>query len=257
MQPFHPVFHLYLYNIDQMNREKNSILNQLFWLKIYAFSSTIIMVGFIIMSYTTPAQEIIRTKGIVIIDEQGRDRILIGSPIPESKHRVRTDFEKVKEKWSGNMGGDSYMENYKSNLYHSAEGILFLNEEGYDKLILGEKTPDPNTGKRMVDAAGFTFNDDRGFERGGLGISKTEAGDHRVVFGMDDPKVGEALHLFVLEDGTKGLQVVSEEGRLLLGSSPENGTFFNNQEKFFGIKAEDKEGKILWEENLFIKRRPN
>jgi len=29
--------------------------------------------------------------------------------------------------------------------------------------------------------------------------------------------------------------------------------FFNNKEKFFGIKAEDKEGKVLSEENAFVK----
>lgn len=60
------------------------------------------------------------------------------------------------------------MDNYNNNLYHGVKGIPFLNEEGFDKLILGEKRPYPNTGKRIVDAAGFTFNDDRGFERGGL-----------------------------------------------------------------------------------------
>lgn len=238
-----------------MNSSETSILKQLYWLKVYAIGSTLLMTGILALAFTNHTPDVIRTQGIVITDEQGRDRILIGAPIPASRQRVRTDLEKVKEVWAARMGGDSYMENYTANLYHGVEGILFLNEEGFDKLILGEKMPDPNTGKRLVDAAGFTFNDDRGFERGGLGVSRTEKGEFRVVFGMDDPKVGEALHLFVLEDGTKGLQIASEEGRLLLGSSPENGQFFNNREGFLGLKIEGTDGKIYLEENALTKKR--
>jgi hypothetical protein len=40
--------------------------------------------------------EIIKTKGIVIVDENGKYRILIGVPIPPSKDRVRTDTAKVR-----------------------------------------------------------------------------------------------------------------------------------------------------------------
>jgi hypothetical protein len=240
-----------------MDPVQTSILKQLNWLKLYAIGSTLVMAAILTLSFTDKTPDVIRTQGLVITDEEGRERILIGAPVPPSKQRVRTDLDKVMQEWAAKMGGERYMENYTQNLYHGVEGILFLNDEGYDKLLLGEKMPDPNTGKRLVDAAGFTFNDDRGFERGGLGISKTETGEYRIVFGMDDPKVGEALHLFVLEDGTKGLQIASEEGRLLLGSSPENGAFFNNQEKFFGIKAEDNWGKVLWEENVLIKTRPS
>jgi len=236
-----------------MDQEKTSILKQLYWLKVYAIGSAISMVAILTLSFSNNTPDVIRTQGLVITDELGRDRILIGAPIPPSKQRVRTNIKKVQEVWASRMGGESYMQDYTQNLYHGVEGILFLNEDGYDKLILGEKMPDPNTGKRLVDAAGFTFNDDRGFERGGLGVSKTEDGNYRVIFGMDDPKVGEALHLFVLEDGTMGLQIASEEGRLLLGRSPENGGFFNNQEKFFGIKIEGTDGKVLWEENVFRK----
>lgn len=232
-----------------MDQVQLSVLKQLYWLKVYAIGSTIVMAAILTLGLTHKTPDVIRTQGLVITDAQGRDRILIGAPIPSSKQRVRTDLEKVKKEWAANMGGESYMDNYNKNLYHGVEGILFLNEEGFDKLILGEKMPDPNTGKRIVDAAGFTFNDDRGFERGGLGVSKTEEGEYRVVFGMDDPKVGEALHLFVLEDGTKGLQIASEDGRLLLGRSPQNGGFFNNREKFLGIKIEGTDGTLLWEKN--------
>ena len=35
---------------------------------------------------------VIRTRGIVIVDEKGRERILIGAPIPAARNRVRTDL---------------------------------------------------------------------------------------------------------------------------------------------------------------------
>lgn len=38
---------------------------------------------------------VIRAKGIVIVDEKGKDRILIRAPIPYSKDRVRTNMDKV------------------------------------------------------------------------------------------------------------------------------------------------------------------
>lgn len=36
--------------------------------------------------------KIIKTRGIIIVDEQGRERILLGAPVPTAKNRVRTDL---------------------------------------------------------------------------------------------------------------------------------------------------------------------
>jgi hypothetical protein len=239
-----------------------SLQRQLTILKIYTALSilailTLAALGFATRNSPSPAAEpphILRARGIIIEDDQGRDRILIGVPIPHSPHRLRTDEARVRETWAKRLGGDEYIESWKK-LEHTAHGIVFLNEEGYDKLILAEKTPDPNTGKRFVDAAGFTFNDDQGFERGGLGVSRTADGGYRVVLGMDD-KVGEAVHLFTLEDGTKGLQMVYEGGRILIGRAPLGSAgsgIFDTKEEFAGIRILDSEGKPLFEHNVLNK----
>lgn len=199
--------------------------------------------------------EVIRVRGIVVEDEAGRDRILIGVPVPESTDRFRTDAARVREGWAPRLGGEKYMESYAA-LDHSAGGIVFLNEQGYDKLVFGEKMPDPNTGKRLVQAAGLTFNDDEGFERGGLGVSSVPEGGTRVVLGMDDPSVGEAMHLFVLEDGTKGMQIAYEGGRILLGRSHAGGWAFGTPEEFSGIRIVDDEGVVLWEHNALRAAEP-
>lgn len=39
--------------------------------------------------------KIIRARGLVIVDDKGRERILLGAPIPQAKNRVRTDSARV------------------------------------------------------------------------------------------------------------------------------------------------------------------
>jgi hypothetical protein len=192
---------------------------------------------------------IIRAKGIVIEDSLGRDRILIGSPIPYSKDRVRTDTTLVRKYWAKNFGNpDQYMKWYK-DYYNGAEGIVIMNEKGFDRLQLGDKLSDPNTGKRMFEPAGLLWNDREGWERGGAGVNTADDGKSRSVIGLDDEN-GEAVHLVALEDGTKGLMIAGNNGHILIGMSKENGSFFQNKEAFSGIKFFDSNGKLLWEQAL-------
>lgn len=219
-------------------------------LRLLAISSTIglIALASAVLALQIQGRTLVRTRGIVVEDETGRDRLLIGYPIPQSRDRVRTNLARVESTWAPRMGGAKFMEAYRG-YDNSASGLVFLNEQGFDKLVLGEKIPDSNTGKRLVDSAGFAFNDDEGYERGGLGVSKTPEGKFRVVMGMDDPTVGEALHLFVLEDGSKGLRIASEDGLLLLGRAAAGNEIFQNPEPFVGLLVKDAEGKLMLEQN--------
>jgi len=195
---------------------------------------------------------LLRTRGIVVEDEAGRDRILIGAPIPSSKDRVRDDVAKAEAAWGKRLGEATFRESFEK-LAHGASGIVFLNEQGFDRLVVGDEMPDPNTGKRIVDPTGMTWNNDEGYELGGIGCSKTAEGKYRVVMGMDDPTVGEALHLFVLEDGTKGLRIASEDSLLLLGRARANNEIFGNTAEFAGLMIKDTNGEILLEQNALTK----
>ena len=84
---------------------------------------------------------------------------------------------------------------------------------------------------------------------GGAGVNTTEEGKSRGVKGLDDSE-GEALHLVVLEDVTKGLIIGGENGRLMIGMSNKNGEWFQNSEKFVGIKYFDNRGKLIWEQQM-------
>lgn len=236
-----------------MESELARLKFQLHCLQAYAAFSSLLLVYLLVRVRAARSQGVLRARGLVIEDAQGRDRILLGAPIPESRHRLRTDLERVRQHWASRLGGEKYMEDY-ATYNHDVSGVVFLNEQGYDKLILGEKTPDPNTGKRLVEAAGLTLNDDEGFERGGLGISRTEGGEYRVTLGMDDPKLGEAVHLFVLEDGTKGLRIAYEDGQLLLGRLKPDNEIFARAEEFSGVRMVDPDGKVLWEHNVLPRK---
>jgi hypothetical protein len=93
------------------------------------------------------------------------------------------------------------------------------------------------------------FNDKEGWERGGLGVNTTKEGESRAAFGLDDDN-GEAVHLVALEDGTKGLMIGGENGRLLIGMSKKNRPWFQTKKAFTGIKYFSNEGKLLWEQDM-------
>lgn len=95
------------------------------------------------------ANEILRARGLVIEDSAGRARVILGAPFPDVKERLRQDVR--------------------------TEAMVFLDEQGHDRLTLGEQTPvqqngnvDPRT-NRISPGFGVTIHDDKGNERGGLG----------------------------------------------------------------------------------------
>lgn len=226
------------------NRHKN--LKRMFWGFV-----CITVVPLFILGFTQNEKfGIIRVKGIIVEDSKGRDRILIGSPIPHSNDRVRTDSTKVRKYW-----GKSYedMENQYMTWYkkykNDAEGIVIMNEEGFDRVLLGDKLSDPNTGQRMFELAGILWNDKQGWELGGAGVNSTKDGKSRSIIGVDSEE-GEAVHLIALEDGSKGIVINGENGKMLIGMSKSNGKLFKNKDKFIGIKYFDKTGKLTWEQSI-------
>jgi hypothetical protein len=223
-------------------------INGLRW---YIFFNNTVMAVLIIFAFKTPEQkfDIIRAKGIVIEDSAGRDRILIGAPIPYSKQRVRNDTALVKKYWASGFPDSNEYINWYKDYYHGAEGMVVMNESGFDRVLVGDKLADPNSGKRMFEIAGITWNDREGWELGGAGVNTSKNGKSRSVMGVDD-KDGEAVHLVAHEDGTKGLIIGGENGRLMIGMSKKDGQWFGNKEAFTGVKYFDTKGKLVWEQEM-------
>lgn len=199
---------------------------------------------------------IIRAKGIIIEDENGKDRILIGSPIPFSKDRVRNDTALVRQYWASQFENPKqYMEWYK-NYKNSADGIVFMNEKGFDVVQVGDNLSDANVGKRMFRSTGIIWNTQTGWERGGAGVNTTDDGKSRPTIGLDDES-GEALHMICLEDGSKGIIIGGENGSLRIGIAKNEGELFQNKGNFVGIKYFDNNGNLIWEQNLENKLEKN
>lgn len=113
-----------------------------------------------------PAGEIIHARGLVIQDAQGRPRILLGAPFPQVPERTRKDGQTA--------------------------AILFLGENGADRLSLGE-TPNLPNQDRIAQAVGVGIYDPTGRERGGFGF----IGDTRAMFALDRASGDDAVGAMV------------------------------------------------------------
>ena len=117
----------------------------------------------------TRGLQVLRAKGLIIVDEQGREKILLGSPVPVSSSRARKDAQ--------------------------TESLVFLGEDGSDRVIVGQ-TPDPyvagQTSKRVAEGWGSLYLDPKGTERAGMGF----LGNGRAAVVLDRPN-GDALGMMV------------------------------------------------------------
>jgi hypothetical protein len=203
--------------------------------KIYTLLTSCALGLFLLLSFAGKKNDVIRTQGIVIVDEQGRERILIGAPIPQAKNRVRTNPDKVKEVWGKNFPKE-YMDWYKS-YDHSANGMVILDENGFDRVAIGS-TPDPNIGKRIGPGVGIIINDELGYERSGYQLINAER-QNRMVLGLDRTDGTEGVTLSIMEDGTAGLGIIANGTLGFLGNAPQTNAMIGANKNFFGLMFRD------------------
>jgi hypothetical protein len=179
-------------------------------------------VGFIAITATafrSREADVLRARGLIIVDDAGRDRILIGAPIPFTPSRVRTDTLRVAREWAPGFPDSAKYMGYYRQYRHSMHGMLVLDERGFDRVVIGDSTPDPNIGRRIGASTGVLVNDARGFERTGYGMLTVDGTD-RVVLGMDSKNGTEGMALSIIDGGDAGLSVFgSREQRMFLGTA--------------------------------------
>ena len=132
------------------------------------FLAMLAVIAFVSFGFSAKADDgVLRVKGLVINDEQGRPRILMGAPAPKTTERKRSD---------------------------ELVGIVYLDENGVDRLTFG-KEPDPMTAEgikpRYTGGTGILIYDKEGVERGGYGVLD----DERAVLTLDHPETGDAVGL--------------------------------------------------------------
>jgi hypothetical protein len=204
-------------------------------MKLYATLLTLVIGLGALAAFRQVEQDsqVLRARGIVIEDARGRDRILIGAPIPASKSRMRTDLARVEQSWATRYPNPKqYMEYYRG-YRHTVHGILVLDENGHDRLAVGDSVPDPNIGKRIGPGTGVTINNAQGFERSGYSLL-TVQGKDRVVLGLDDDE-GEGIALSLVDEGHVGMMMRTKAGRVFLGSAPGGHPLTGMPEAFHGL----------------------
>jgi hypothetical protein len=217
-------------------------------LQLKAFVGVLVAVLVIGLTYTglpvvqaQSADRILRARGIVIEDEAGRARILIGAPIPAASNRVRTDEKRVRELWAGRYPNpDQYMGFYK-DYRHATNGVLILDENGFDRVVVGDPVPDPNIGKRLGPSTGIVINDESGSERSGYGLLKVD-GKNRVVLGLDSARGTEGLTLSLFDEGSVGLAVRDQQRLVYVGSAPAGQRLTGAAGAFHGLLVRGADG---------------
>ena len=215
------------------------------WLKLYAALMTVALVVLFVRSGTA-TDGVIRTRGLIIEDEAGRERILIGAPVPEAANRVRTDEARVREVWAPRFP-DAYM-GYYQDYIHETNGMLILSDDGFDRLVVGDPVPDPNIGRRIAPSTGMVINDSQGFERTGYGVLAVN-GRYNVGLGLDTDRIEEGLSLVLHDDGPRGILVGTLADGVFLGSAPAGHDWTGLAEEFQGMLVR-RGGEIVYEMNL-------
>jgi hypothetical protein len=194
---------------ERSDTRLNQLENQVRRLRLTVAMMLVILVGTGVAAFTQSQPDIVRARGIVIEDAAGRERILIGAPIPPANNRVRTDSIRARQAWAGRFPDpDEYMR-YYADYRNSMHGMLVLDENGYDRVAIGDSTPDPNIGRRLGPSTGIQINDDHGFERSGYSLLKVNGSD-RVVLGLDGRR-GEGVVLSLDEGNQMGLSIYGPE----------------------------------------------
>lgn len=224
-----------------MEDQIKKLRNGLFLLAGYSLILTVGIISYVLISRNNQIGKdyIIRTKGIVIEDSAGKPRILIGAPIPYVSHRIRTDENKVKELWAKKFP-DDWFEVYKNEYNHETNGILILDENGHDRLVMGAPVPDLYFGKRIGPATGLIINDEKGQERTGYAILNVN-GTNRVNLGLDNAKGTEGIMLTLNDDGTTGLAIRDLDQTIFLGKA-DSLNWFTKEYPFNGLFVKDSTG---------------
>jgi len=151
------------------------------------------MVAFVavgLLAAAPASYDVIRAKGLIIVDDQGRERILMGAPAPPVPGRAKAP----------------------------TESIVFRSETGADRVILGEQPGPQLAGKlypRVATGWGMSIATRDGDERGGM----TYLDDRGAAISIDRP-TGDAVGMMVDEkSGFAGL-VVNYDNNGVLHSYP-------------------------------------
>ena len=135
-------------------------------------------------------------RGLTVVDDAGRERILLGAPVPDSRDRKRKDGRTAV--------------------------LVFLADDGADRLIVGD-VPNPvlegRQAARIGAACGVVLHDERGNERGGISyLGNGRARPRPTGPGRDRPARGRREPVRGAPDQFPGQQQRAADSGLVVGT---------------------------------------
>jgi len=165
------------------------------------------------------SEHVLRAKGLVIEDAQGRPRVLLGAPFPDVRERIRSDA--------------------------ASTAMIFLDEQGHDRLTLGEALPAQLEGKvskthrRIGSSFGVIIHDLQGNERGGLSFLS----NGRAALALDYPG-RDAIGLSV-DDTLNRAEFMINYSPKLTGPGSSFELYQQNDETVFSINNKEGDPAIV------------
>ncbi len=160
--------------------KKTQRLRYLCWLQTFILAAVGLSATLTRRVEAQNSPRVLRTHAIVIEDDQGRARLILGAPLPEVQGRKR----------QGSL----------------TDSIVFLDEQGNDRLTLGEGPNPQAQGKilhRIATFFGVLIHDDKGNERGGYGWLS----NRRAVLTLDRPGLDAWAAVVDDKTGFAGMRV--------------------------------------------------
>jgi hypothetical protein len=148
--------------------------------------------------------QILHARGLVIEDDQGRPRILLGAPFPRVAQRKRQD--------------------------ETTTAMIFLDEKGADRFLVGDRIKIPqirgkvptnfNSGAaRGLESYGAYIFDAVGNERGGYAYNSNGSAPGRAIISLDR-LAGDAWGVAVDDKDDAAFQLMNYAPQNAVGSSP-------------------------------------
>jgi len=182
-----------------MQERIEKLEKQVKWLGSCALILATIVVALLGLAAKSESEsaKILRARGLIIEDDQGRKRILIGASVPGAAKNAA-----------------------------AMNGILLLDPNGTARIALGNPVPDPSQGKRNAPLIGLVVNDSDGLERTGYGVHNTGGGDQPTLvldyrdreglsFSVLDGGLGKRAAGVILQSGNRHLYLGSGDGALI------------------------------------------